>query len=88
MSLKLYVSLIFISTLLTTGVLPYLYSRRDVKGAKSLLFLTSAIDVWLVCQLLYLISSSDAMRLLFHELKFIGVELAPAAILIISLEIK
>jgi len=88
MSLKLYVSLIFISILLTTGVLPYIYGRRDVKGAKSLLFLTSTIDVWLVCQLIYLISASDTMRLLFHELKFIGVELAPAAILIITLEMS
>lgn len=82
MNINIYMSLLLLATVVC-GTITYMsWKRSATTGAKSFPILMLAITEWVLCQLIQIHSTSHSIIFFWHELKYVGINVVPVAVLL------
>lgn len=86
MNLYIYLSILIVGAIASISTAYMSWKKRPATGSLSISILMICISEWIICQLLYRLSTNHAIRLFWNEFKFLGIVIVPVALFVLVAE--
>lgn len=83
MNICVYIFILIVGAIASISTAYMSWKKRPAIGSISTTILMICISEWIICQLLYILSTNHAIKLFWYKLKYLGIVFVPIALLVL-----